>query len=517
MKAGATYYFSRRFDGRAPGNNATSNNSGSLYAFVAVATPVVLLIDDYDDAGEMEAGSPVIDAGTYTNALAAAGFSFAYWKVIDRGPPQLSDLQPFHVVMWRTTDDIINYTGTNNTLTSDQQSMIQTYLNNGGSFFMASMGILSQLGDVPFRANVLQVGGFVQNPDPPAPCDCDEYFGVPSFTGVPGDPITGGMNVTLNYSQYYPSIRFGLGEGDVFGPDFGDTFTMTTNSTAIAFEPVSGKCCGARFPATGVNSPGRVGVFARFPLDAVPESVPRPITKQRCCCNVLNFLDPGGNGIGTVTLAQRAGGYDPGAGDGASRRCHHRRRRSNPGDVLQQFIHQSSRGNVERDRPCGPLQRISPRWSATNTAVPAQLRVRNGDTLTASYFDAAISNSVLATASVDTNPPVISGVTAATNVGNAVITWNTSEPADSLVQYGGGTILDHSAYNGQLVTGHSVTLSQLLANHVYYFQVVSRDVAGNTATDDNQGALYNFTTPKTLQPPWFDNLETGAKNWTVVL
>jgi hypothetical protein len=106
--------------------------------------------------------------------------------VLARGSPALADLQPYRVVIWRTTDDIINYDGTNNTLTLDQQTMIQTYLNGGGSFFMASMGILSQIGDVPFRANVLQVGGFLQNPDPPAPCDCDEYFGVPSFIGVPG-------------------------------------------------------------------------------------------------------------------------------------------------------------------------------------------------------------------------------------------------------------------------------------------------------------------------------------------
>jgi hypothetical protein len=62
-------------------------------------------------------------------------------------------LKPFPVVIWRTTDDIINYgvdadglpdpTATNNTLNAQQQFMIQTYLNGGGSFFMASLGILS--------------------------------------------------------------------------------------------------------------------------------------------------------------------------------------------------------------------------------------------------------------------------------------------------------------------------------------------------------------------------------------
>jgi hypothetical protein len=75
---------------------------------------------------------------------------------------------------------------------------------------------------------------------------------------------------------------------------------------------------------------------------------------------------------------------------------------------------------------------------ATNTSIPGQLRVRNGDTLTANYFDASINSNVLATATIDTNPPVITSVEVATNLGGAVVTWNTSEAADSLVQYGGG-------------------------------------------------------------------------------
>jgi serine protease AprX len=188
LVAGDTYYFAVVSTDDA-GNTATNSNAGSSYSFVAVATPPVLLVDDYDYINESTNGSAVIPTSAYTNALAATGFGFAYWDMIARGSPALADLQPYRVVIWRTTDDIINYDGTNNTLTLDQQTMIQNYLNGGGSFFMASMGILSQIGDVPFRANVLQVGGFLQNPDPPAPCDCDEYLGVPSFIGVQGIPL----------------------------------------------------------------------------------------------------------------------------------------------------------------------------------------------------------------------------------------------------------------------------------------------------------------------------------------
>ena len=46
--------------------------------------------------------------------------------------------------------------------------------------------------------------------------------------------------------------------------------------------------------------------------------------------------------------------------------------------------------------------------------------------------------------------------------------------------------------------------------------MISRDEAGNTHRDDNHGALYTFTTLKAPQPPWSDDLESGAPDWTVV-
>ena len=258
------------------------------------------MVDDWDTTGgdEDEGGATAIPDSVYTNALNAAGFTYAFWKVTERGSPQLSDLQPFPVVIWRTTDDVINYAGTHNTLTPQQQSMIQNYLNGGGSFFMASMEILSRLGNVAFRKNVLQVGGFKQNPDPLSSCaDCDEDFGVPAILGAPGNPITDGVAVTLDYSLY-PSFDF---EEFAFGPDFSDTFTPATNAAPILFESVSGKPCGMSYPRVGVDSPGRV-VFLSFPLDAVPANGTPPNTEATLLRNILKFLTPGANGVGTIFL-----------------------------------------------------------------------------------------------------------------------------------------------------------------------------------------------------------------------
>ena len=134
-------------------------------------------------------------------------------------------------------------------------------------------------------------------------------------------------------------------------------------------------------------------------------------------------------------------------------------------------------------------------------AATNQLAVRNGDTITATYFDASSNTNVVATATVDTVPPVISEVAATTGIGSAVVTWLTSKPSDSLVQYGESTLLSQTAYDAGLVTNHAVTVSGLLANRDYYFQVVSRDAAGNTTVDDNNGDFYTFTTARAPQPP----------------
>jgi len=48
--------------------------------------------------------------------------------------------------------------------------------------------------------------------------------------------------------------------------------------------------------------------------------------------------------------------------------------------------------------------------------------------------------------------------------------------------------------------------------------VVSRDEAGNTIINDNNGSLYTFRTLRPLTPPWVDNLNGpgGGTNWTVI-
>ena len=513
-----TYYYSI-VSTDAAGNSTTDNNSGGFYTFTGVTTPTVLLVDAYDTAWEQANGGTVIPDSVYTNVLTAAGIPFGFWKVNDRGGPQLADLKPFPIVIWRVTDDAVNYgydefglpdpTATNNTLSAQQQYMIQSYLAGGGSFFLASMEILSHLGNSSFRRNVLQVGSFTQNTSLLGICsDCDEDHGVPAFFGAP-DSIADGMYVTNDYSLY-PS--FDLGDGEVYGPDFSDTFTPSSDASAITFESVSGRPCGMSYPNPGADSPGRV-VFLSFPFDAIPTNGTAPNNAVTLLQNSVKFLAPGANGFGVVWLdgpvyttnefvTVEVGDSDL-AGAGPAQVRFVASSRTNEVTVqLQETAHPGLfRGTL-----------------ALVGSVPDtnQLQVANGDTITATYFDASRNSNVTAVASIDTVPPVITNVASTTDFYNARVTWQTSKPSDSAVQY--GTLNQppiNTVYDAVLVTNHSVTVSGLVANRVYHYQVVSRDRAGNTTVDDNNASYYTFNTRMAPTPPWFDDLESGSNGWSV--
>ncbi|MBU6400900.1 MAG: fibronectin type III domain-containing protein, partial [Verrucomicrobia bacterium] len=159
--------------------------------------------------------------------------------------------------------------------------------------------------------------------------------------------------------------------------------------------------------------------------------------------------------------------------------------------------------------------------SATNPPAAGQssafptLPARNGDSVWAEFFAASTNLLARATATVDTLPPALTNVTATPDYQDAAISWDTSKLTDALVQFGESTFLGRTAYQFESTTSHTVIVPGLQPDRLYYFQVVSRDAAGNTAVDNNQGRLFTFHTLKPLGVPWSDNLDHGATNWSV--
>jgi subtilisin family serine protease len=503
--AGQTYYYAV-ISADAAGNVAT-NSGGGTFNFVAVPASMVLLVDAYIWSGnEVE-----IPSSAYTNALNQTGVSYDVWSTEARGFPVFNNLRSYQIVMWRLNDSFYSA----DTIPTAQQNAIQQYLNSGGAFFMASMDILTRLldnGGASFVTNVLHVQRFGRNPDPLSYCqgpDCDEDFQVPVARGVANDLIGDGIFASLDYSSY-PVFDFGF---DVLGPDFADTFGVATNATAFLLEDVSGKACGMRFPRTGQDSTGRV-VFVSFPLDVIPESGSEPNNRSAFLRRAFQFLAPGLNGLGTIALDQdsyhlpdlvtiEVADSDLAGLPSATVQVYSTTA-PNPINVT---LRETARSGLFR----GFIPLVSPMNASSNR----WLRATNGDTIHAEYYDASGQSVITSLATVDTVLAVISAVTVDPEYQDATISWDTSEPADALVQFGESAFLGRTAYVANLGTSHEVRLSGLVPDRLYYYKVVSRDAAGNTTEYDTNGQPYTFRTLRPLTPPFVDNLQNGGTNWQV--
>jgi hypothetical protein len=105
---------------------------------------------------------------------------------------------------------------------------------------------------------------------------------------------------------------------------------------------------------------------------------------------------------------------------------------------------------------------------------------------------ATSTNATFMTLPPDSTPPTLSDVrTSLLTQSSARVSWVSSEPADTQVEYGVTTAYGTtSALDSTALTGHAVQLSGLAAGTSYFYRVRSRDAAGNLAT-----ATGSFATP----------------------
>jgi hypothetical protein len=500
---GRTYFYAVSSTDVA-GNSSSNDNDGALYSFVGPTNAPVLLVNAYTPSGEGE----FIPLSAYTNALSAAGISFDVLNVSPTSgtQPPLSRLLPYSVVMWRINDAY----DVGDSLSAFQQGVVKQYVTNGGSFFMASMEVISRLlngGGAAFVTNVFHVSRFTPN-DPFNPCPtCDEDHTVPTAEGINQDPLSAGLVLDLDYSHYPEIDILGL------GPDFADTFGVKGDASRVFLESSSGEPCGMKYPRAGQDSTGRV-VFFSFPLDSIPESGPAGNLRATVLRRVMQFLIPGLDGIGTIALDREkytipdlvtievADADLIGRGN-ITVECHSD---SVPGPVAM-TLNATARAGVFRGTA-----------SLTNTAgppAPGRLRANNGDNIYALYVDASGGVTISAQAQVDTVPPVISNLAASPDYEAATITWETDEFTDATVQFGESPFLGRTAFGEELGDVHELQLIGLVPDQLYYYRVVSRDAAGNTTVDDNNGALYTFRTLVPRLPPVSDNFDSGANDWTL--
>jgi subtilisin-like proprotein convertase family protein len=152
------------------------------------------------------------------------------------------------------------------------------------------------------------------------------------------------------------------------------------------------------------------------------------------------------------------------------------------------------------ESPAGSGRFVGSIVTAPGPAVPGdgKLAVSNGDVIDASYVDASSCGTpnvnVEKTAPVDCAAPSITHLAAVPGSNSALVTWDTSESATSIVHYGTTVPTSGTASNTAMLTSHATPLAGLLPCTTYYYWVESGDAAGNLTASNTGGGYGAFVT-----------------------
>ncbi len=103
----------------------------------------------------------------------------------------------------------------------------------------------------------------------------------------------------------------------------------------------------------------------------------------------------------------------------------------------------------------------------------------------------AVNFNVLSGPTTSTTVSAITSVASSTASTTATVTWNTTNSSDSKVLYGSSSgTYTNSTSSATMTTNHSLNIRGLSSERTYYFIVVSKDAANNTATSSE----YRFRT-----------------------
>jgi len=111
-------------------------------------------------------------------------------------------------------------------------------------------------------------------------------------------------------------------------------------------------------------------------------------------------------------------------------------------------------------------------------------------------------------------PPVISNVVATPTEDGAWITWDTDEPATSLVEYGPDATYGSQVSDGTLVTAHALLVSGLPGGTTQHFRVCSTDAGANTSCSGD--GTFQTILPSGLVSDDFNHCEGLVAPWTFV-
>ncbi len=231
----------------------------SVYSFTTNAPAPILFVDD-DQGATYER--------FFNAALTAGSFTFDTWNVASSGVlPTAADLKKYQSVIWNTGYD---YSSPNAGLSAAEQTAISAYLDAGGRIYISGQDVLYNGVTTTFLQNYLKVSGF----------SSDVATAAHTETGVAGDPITGGMSLTLAAPADFGSL-------------YVDAVTPIAGASGILQHGVT--TASSPFSAVryrGDYATGGFGiVFSTAPFESISATAAAPNNQATFLKNVLSYLN----------------------------------------------------------------------------------------------------------------------------------------------------------------------------------------------------------------------------------
>ena len=321
---------------------------------------------------------------------------------------------------------------------------------------------------------------------------------VSEIFGVASDPIGNGLDLCLDYSEL-PRVEMWM----QIGPDLSDTITPLDNSR-ISFNGDNG-AVAVHFPqgmSASSEAQGRT-VFFSFPIDAIP--MPERVDVFQ---RVIQFLSPGLDGHSSIL-------FNSAAYTLPSLATIELADSQLPADaVVPVYVNNNDRPEVPPvlvdlypavSIPGSNIRIFQGYFTIDNNFAS------NDETISVVYTKG--NSAISASAIIDTIPPEIIDINIELDYMDGIVSWETDEEADTLIEFGETPSLGRTVYDAMLTIDHTATITGLLPNQTYYFRISSRDAALNVGMDDNEGMFYCFNTPTPLSTPWADDLESEPKAW----
>ena len=148
------------------------------------------------------------------------------------------------------------------------------------------------------------------------------------------------------------------------------------------------------------------------------------------------------------------------------------------------------------------------------------LQVSHGDLLSATYTDADDGTGApaysFATATMDCGGPEIRNVRISGLTDQRfTISFDTTEPADTLVEWGTTAGLGNVESDPALATTHSILLNDADICQQLFLRVSSTDAYGNTSVADAEGSPFTFSTWDIPGLYYRETFENGANGWSL--